>query len=141
MKNIYDGVVILNQNGEAWIELPQYFAALNNDFRYQLTPIGTSAPNLFIAQEIQNNRFKIAGGKSEMKVSWQVTGIRHDPFAEAHRIPVELEKIGSEKEKYLYPKEQGMSETSGLEYNETQKIIEFNRKSHQHTNSSLIQKK
>jgi hypothetical protein len=141
MKNIYDGVVILDQNGEAWIELPQYFATLNNDFRYQLTPIGTLAPNLFIAQEIQNNRFKIVGGKSEMKVSWQVTGIRHDPFAEAHRIPVEQEKIGSEKEKYLYPKEQGMSETSGLEYNETQKIIEFNRKSHQHTNSSLKQKK
>ncbi|MCF6192440.1 MAG: hypothetical protein L3J76_04835 [Candidatus Hydrothermae bacterium] len=103
MKNIYDGVVTLDANGEAWVQLPDWFEALNKDFRYQLTPIGAAMPNLYIAQEIQNNRFKIAGGVPGMKVSWQVTGIRHDPYAEAHRLPVEEWKRPEERGYYLHP--------------------------------------
>src|SRR5262249_22119601 len=75
MMNIYNGVAALNRRGEAVIDLPIWFEALNKDFRYQLTCIGGFAP-VFVAQEINNNRFKIAGGKAGMKVSWQVTGIR-----------------------------------------------------------------
>jgi hypothetical protein len=44
MKNMYDGVVTLDQNGEAEIELPDWFGALNKDFRYQLTAIGAPGP-------------------------------------------------------------------------------------------------
>ena len=77
MMNVYNGNVILNPDGEAIVELPEWFEALNKDFRYQLTCIGGFAP-VFFAEEISNNRFKIAGGKSGMKVSWQVTGIRKD---------------------------------------------------------------
>ncbi|MGH8016557.1 MAG: hypothetical protein ACREBV_10215, partial [Candidatus Zixiibacteriota bacterium] len=76
MKNIYDGVVILGANGAASVQLPDWFVALNRDFRYQLTAIGAPGPNLYISQEISNNGFAIAGGQSGMKVSWQVTGIR-----------------------------------------------------------------
>jgi hypothetical protein len=102
MKNIYDGVAVLNDKGEAWITLPEWFGALNRDFRYQLTSIGAFMP-VYIAEEIVNNRFKIAGGKPGGKVSWLVTGIRQDAFANAHRIPVEEEKAGSEKGTYLHP--------------------------------------
>jgi len=35
MKNIYDGVVTLDSAGEAVVELPAWFEALNQDFRYQ----------------------------------------------------------------------------------------------------------
>jgi hypothetical protein len=49
------------------------------DFRYQLTCIGGSAL-VYISEEIKNNRFAIAGGKQGLKVSWQVTGIRKDPY-------------------------------------------------------------
>ena len=93
MKNIYDGVAILNDRGEAEITLPGYFQALNKDFRYQLTCIGGSAP-VYIATEIKDNRFLIAGGTSGLKVSWQVTGTRNDPYAQTHRIAVEEEKPG-----------------------------------------------
>ena len=31
MKNVYDGVVTLNDNGEAWVQLPNWFQALNID--------------------------------------------------------------------------------------------------------------
>jgi hypothetical protein len=122
MKNVYDGVVTLDYKGEAEIELPDWFGALNKDFRYQLTAIGAPGPNLHIAEEISdadttknysnsssssnnnnNSRFKIAGGGSGMKVSWQVTGIRKDPWANAHRIKVEEDKPDKERGYYIYP--------------------------------------
>ena len=52
MKNVYDGIVILDNKGEAEVELPDWFGALNKDFRYQLTAIGAPGPNLYIAEEI-----------------------------------------------------------------------------------------
>lgn len=107
MKNIYDGTVALDGRGEAWIALPSYFEALNRDFRYQLTAIGGAAPNLHVAQEISGNKFKIAGGPPQAKVSWQVTGIRHDPYAEANRIQVEEDKQLDERGKYLTPEVYG----------------------------------
>jgi len=73
--NQYSGNVFLNGRGEAWVNLPDYCQALNSDFRHQLTPIGTSAPNLYVAQKIEDNRFKIAGGQPNMEVSWMVMGV------------------------------------------------------------------
>lgn len=103
MKNIYDGVVTLDGNGEAVVEMPAWFEVLNRDLRYQLTPIGAASPNLFIAQEVANGKFKIGGGASGLKVSWQVTGIRQDKWANAHRIPVEAAKPDKDKGNYLHP--------------------------------------
>jgi hypothetical protein len=103
MMNIYNGNVTLDANGEAIVMLPDWFEALNRDFRYQLTALGAPGPNLYIAEEIVNGRFKISGGTSGGRVSWQVTGIRHDAFAEAHRIPIEEDKPAAERGHYLYP--------------------------------------
>jgi len=103
MKDIYDGVAILDNNGEAWIKLPDWFQALNGNFRYQLTPIGAPASGLYVAQEISDNKFKVSGGKPGLKVSWQVTGVRHDALANTHRIPVEQVKPPDLQGKYLYP--------------------------------------
>jgi len=102
MMNIYNGTVRLDSRGEATIELPDWFQALNRDFRYQLTCIGGFAP-VYIAEEVGNNHFKISGGITGMKVSWQVTGVRQDAWANAHRIPVEEEKPGTERGYYLHP--------------------------------------
>jgi trimeric autotransporter adhesin len=90
MMNIYNGVATLDANGEAVIQMPEWFGVLNRDFRYQLTCIGGFAP-VYIAEELANNQFKIGGGRAEMRVSWQITGIRQDAWANAHRIPVEEE--------------------------------------------------
>ncbi len=106
MKNIYDGVVAFGAKGEAWVTLPNYFDALNKDFRYQLTNIGGFAP-VYIAQEISKNRFKIAGGKAGMKVSWQVTGTRKDAYAQDHRIVVEEYKPLSDRGRSYYAQASG----------------------------------
>jgi hypothetical protein len=103
MKNIYDGMVQLDANGEAWVTLPDYFEALNQDFRYQLTSVGAPGPNLYIAAEIQGNRFKIAGGQKGAKVSWMVTGIRHDAYAISHPLVPEQQKEIENRGKLLYP--------------------------------------
>jgi hypothetical protein len=115
MKNIYDGVVTLDSAGRAVVELPDWFQALNRDFRYQLTCIGGFAP-VYIAQEVSENRFVIAGGTGGMRVSWQVTGIRHDKFAEQHRIPVEEMKGPGERGKYLYPDAFGLPPEKGISF-------------------------
>jgi hypothetical protein len=127
MKNVYDGIVVLDRKGKAEIELPNWFGALNKDFRYQLTAIGAPGPNLYIAEEIsdtttnytsnnKNSRFKIAGGTSGMKVSWQVTGIRKDPWANANRIQVEEDKPAKERGHYLHPDLYGQPEEKGISH-------------------------
>jgi len=103
MMNIYNGVVTLDENGLATVALPDWFESLNQDFRYQLTAIGAPGPNLHIAAKVQNNSFKIGGGQPGMEVSWQVTGIRHDAWANAHRVQVEVEKQGVERGTYIHP--------------------------------------
>jgi hypothetical protein len=107
MMNIYNGTALLDSNGEAWISLPDWFEALNRDFRYQLTAIGVPSPNLYVAEEVSGNRFKIAGGQPGGKVSWQVTGIRHDAYADAHRLAVEENKPEEDRGYYLNPEVHG----------------------------------
>ena len=101
IKNIYDGNVTTDGDGEATVTLPHYFEALNKDYRYQLTVIGTFAQAI-VSDEIKGNSFKIKTDKPGVKVSWQVTGIRRDKFAEDNRVPNVQDKPESERGKCLY---------------------------------------
>jgi hypothetical protein len=103
MKNVYDGTIVLDRAGRATVELPDWFEALNRDFRYQLTPVGSPAPGLHVAAKITGGRFTIAGGPAGTEVCWQVTGIRKDRWANAHRIPVEQDKPAADQGRYLHP--------------------------------------
>jgi len=118
MMNIYNGNVVLDGMGEAWVEMPDWFEALNQDFRYQLTPMGAPGPNLYIAEEMAGGRFMVAGGEPGMKVSWQVTGVRHDPVALASRMAVEMDKPATEAGKYMNPEAYGMPATMAADYHE-----------------------
>jgi len=97
MKNIYDGVVILDNNGKASVRLPDWFEALNTGFRYQMTAIGKPCPNLYISKKISNNGFEIAGGEPNAEISWQVTGIRKDSYALKNPIVQEVVKTAEDK--------------------------------------------
>lgn len=113
MKNLYDGVAKLDPAGAAWIVLPAWFQALNQEFRYQLTCIGGYAP-VYVDREINQNRFRIAGGKPGMKVSWQVTGVRHDAYAAAHPLDVEQQKTAAQRGRYVHPVELGFPATDRI---------------------------
>jgi hypothetical protein len=102
MKNVYDSVVTTDSTGLATVTMPDWFEALNSDFRYQLTSLGQPAQT-WIAKEIQGGKFTIQTDKPNVKVSWQVTGIRQDAYANAHRIPIEQEKSAAEKGHYIRP--------------------------------------
>jgi hypothetical protein len=97
MMNIYNGAVTTDKRGLATVTLPDYFEALNRDFRYQLTPIGQFAQAI-VAEKINGNRFVIKTSKPGVEVSWQVTGIRHDAYANEHRIQVEQQKPQSQRQ-------------------------------------------
>ena len=114
MKNVYDGLVITDEDGLATVTLPDWFEALNRDFRYQLTVIGQFAQAI-IAQEIEHSQFSIQTDKPSVKVSWQVTGIRQDPFANANRIQVEADKPSAERGKYLHPTAYGVPDDRGID--------------------------
>ena len=102
MKNIDDGNVTTDRSGTAVVTMPAWFEALNTEFRYQLTVVGQFGQAI-VASEITNGTFIINTSKPGMKVSCQVTGIRQDAWANAHRIPLEEEKKGAEKGHYLHP--------------------------------------
>src|SRR5881397_381537 len=115
MMNIYNGNITTDENGEASVPLPDYFEALNRDFRYQLTVIGAFAQAI-IAGKITNNHFTIKTNAPNVEVSWQVTGIRQDAWADAHRIAVEVEVEKSDKERgyYLHPEVFNQPEEKGV---------------------------
>jgi hypothetical protein len=100
--NIYNGNITTDTEGNATVVLPDYFEALNRDFRYQLTVIGKLA-QATVASEIENNRFSIKTDQPEVKISWQVTGIRQDALARAFPPCVEEEKPEAERGLFLHP--------------------------------------
>jgi hypothetical protein len=115
MMNIYNGNVTTDGQGLATVILPDYFTALNRDFKYQLTVIGEFAQAI-IGEEIRDNRFIIRTDKPNIRVSWQVTGIRKDAYAEANRMIVEVAKPENERGLYLHPEAFGKPARLGVDY-------------------------
>jgi hypothetical protein len=118
MKNVYDGVVATDERGYATVQLPGWFGALNRDFRYQLTIVdgadSESWAQAKVVKEIAENAFTIRTSQPNVKVSWQVTGIRRDPWAEKNRIPTEEIKSESERGTYLHPEAYGLPRDRGV---------------------------
>ena len=115
MMNIYNGNIVTDGSGKAVVSLPDYFNTLNKDFRYQLTVIGSFAQAI-ISKEVEGNSFEIATNQPNVKVSWQVTGVRQDPWANKFRIPNVVEKDAADKGKYLNPEAYNLPETKKIRY-------------------------
>jgi hypothetical protein len=113
MLNIYNGNMQTDVRGYATVVLPDWFEVLNRDFRYQLTVIDEGNGDEFVqakvVQGVKNNTFTIRTSRPGVVVSWQVTGIRQDPWANAHRIQVEEPKPAAEVGAYLHPELYGQS--------------------------------
>src|SRR5690606_24221100 len=115
MMNVYNGNVTTDARGYATVELPEWFEALNRDFRYQLTTVG-SFSRAMIAEEIEGNRFVIRTEEPGVRVSWQVTGVRQDAWAEENRIVVEEAKPAEQRGRYLHPSAFGLPRERGVDY-------------------------
>lgn len=102
--NIYRGNVILDANGEAVVELPDYYDAINMNPSYNLTPVGGFA-QLYVKQEISAGMFVIAGGTAGMKVSWTIYAERNDPYLQMYpeKRAVEVEKREGQQGLYFMP--------------------------------------
>ena len=121
MMNVYNGNVVTDADGYATVTLPEWFEALNRDFRYQLTVIGQFAQAI-VDREVEDNSFVIRTNLSNVEVSWQVTGIRQDAWANAHRVPVEEDKPAEEIGTYLAPEVWGLPEELGLPWQQEEGI-------------------
>jgi hypothetical protein len=100
--NIYNGNITTDSVGRAVVELPEWFDSLIRDFRYQLTVMGQFA-HAIVAEKVKGNRFTIQTSVPGVEVSWQVTGIRQDAWANKNRILVEEQKSNQERGHYLHP--------------------------------------
>ncbi|HET9530703.1 MAG TPA: hypothetical protein VFQ92_10145 [Blastocatellia bacterium] len=140
MMNIYNGNITTDQNGLATIELPDYFEALNRDFRYQLTVVGQFAQAI-VAEKVKNNRFTIQTSAPGVEVSWQVTGIRQDAWANKNRIPVEEAKSEKERGHYLYPEGFGKDEEHSVTWaNEPEMMREMKKQRQQAEQKRPVQR-
>ncbi len=114
MMNIYNGNITTDASGTAVVKLPTYFEAENMDFRYQLTVMAAFAQAI-VGEEVSNNSFVVKTDKPNVKVSWQVTGVRKDAWAEQHRVVNEVSK-GKDAGKYLHPELFGLSNEFRINY-------------------------
>lgn len=115
MKNIYDGVVTTDAQGEATVKLPDWFEGLNGDFRYQLTVIGQFAQAI-VGHKIHNHQFTIRTNVPNVEVSWQITGVRQDAWAKAHPLAVEEQKEENLRGYYIHPELYGATKEKGIEW-------------------------
>jgi hypothetical protein len=121
MMNVYNGNITTDANGNATVSLPSYFEAENKDFKYQLTVVDNSADFVMakVSEKVSNNTFKIKTSKPNVEVSWQVTGVRQDAYANAHRIVDVVDKAPEDKGYYIHPELFGAppTQTVGLKGN------------------------
>jgi trimeric autotransporter adhesin len=99
----------------ATVQLPEWFSVLNKDFRYQLTVIGQFAQAI-VAREIEGNHFEIRTSAPNIKVSWQVTGVRQDAYAKANPLVVEQEKGARLRGYYIHPEFYGAPPEKQIEW-------------------------
>ena len=123
MMNVYNGNISTDASGKAVVSLPAYFEAENIDFKYQLTIVDANQFAMArISKKVSGNKFEIMTDKPNVEVSWQVTGVRNDAYAVAHRIIPEVQKTGKEAGKYIHPELFGETADKSVYYKPEIKI-------------------
>lgn len=119
MLNLYSGNVVTDQEGYATVTVPNWFTALNTDFRYQLTVVeggGDEFVQVRVARKIENDRFVIRATHANVEISWQITGLRNDAYARAHPLSVEEAKPEFQRGYYLNPEAHGQPESLSVNH-------------------------
>lgn len=116
-QNFYSGNVTTDKNGKAWVDLPDYFAEINANFKYQLTVLDDSESDGFVqvkvGRKIQGARFLIMTSAPNVEVSWRVEADRNDRWVRQNGAPTEREKPDELKGLYQHPELYGMPPAKG----------------------------
>lgn len=114
--NVYRGSATLDGTGQAVVSMPSYFEDINTNFTYSLTPVGSSAPNLFIMQKMTNGQFIISGGNPGQEIDWVVYAERNDKYLQQNpeERNAEIVKEGRYKGKYMHPALYGKTMNSSI---------------------------
>ncbi len=119
-QNFYNGNVTTDSEGYAWVELPEYFAEINTNFKYILTVVDDMDSEAFvqakISKKIKDNRFQIRTSAPNVEVSWEVKADRNDQRVRYNRPTDVREKSGPEKGKYQHPEYYGLGPDRGMDY-------------------------
>ena len=116
--NFYSGNVTTDAAGKATVQLPDYFEAINKDFRYQLTVVGGTFAQAIISKEVSNNQFEIATNQPSVKVSWEVKGVRNDAHMRKFPFKEVEEKSAAQKGRYIDPAAYNQPESKRISYAE-----------------------
>jgi len=120
MMNLYNGTVTTDERGYATVVMPDWFESFNRDVRYQLTVLDDNDSDDFVqvkvVKKIKANRFTIRTSQPIVEVSWQVTGVRNDAWANANPLEVEKGKAEEDRGKYLAPELYGQPKEAGIHY-------------------------
>jgi len=119
-QNFYVGNVTTDDTGYAWINLPEYFEAINTNFKYQLTVVDEADSDEFIwakvVRKIKRNRFRIRTNLPNVEVSWRVDADRNDRHVQKRRPIDVIEKQGAERGKYQHPELYGQGPEKGMNF-------------------------
>jgi len=123
VQNVYNGNITTDAAGKAVIQLPDYFSAVNRDFKYQLTIVDeTQFAMARVSKKINGNSFEIMTSVPNIEVSWQVTAVRDDKAIQKYAVPAEMDKPSGEKGKYLNPELYGQPDNKGIHYKASPKV-------------------
>lgn len=119
-QNFYNGIVRTDERGYATITLPDYYEAINRDPRYSLTVIDEGDTDNFVlakvVRKIKNGQFVIRTNAPNVEVSWEVKAIRNDRWVQEKGAPTEVDKVGSQRGRYLMPSLYGQPDSQGVFY-------------------------
>jgi len=119
---VYSGKAAMNSDGQAVVQMPDYFVALTREdqARINLTPVGR--PFLTGAEWNAGNTSFTVYGDPDREVFYTVYADRDDPVMRRLKMPVVAEKGNGyfEKGKLLYPEAYGYPASLGVDYENNQ---------------------
>jgi hypothetical protein len=101
-RNIYGGVITLDDTGAASVEMPEWFKPVNRDPVPVVTALDQPAPNLHASADaidrspLSSYVLRIAGGNPGQRVSWMMMTTRDDQYARRFPYVVEEPKRGDD---------------------------------------------
>lgn len=121
-QNVYNGQVVTDAKGYAWVELPDYCEAITKDFLYQLTVLDDSDDfvQAKVTKPVAGNRFQIRTSKGGVRVCWEVKGTRNDAYMRKYGSVAVQEKPTDERGTYSDPSLYGKPKELGLSFRRSQ---------------------